>query len=227
MRRRGVAAAVLTALVLLVLVWSSSGRVAVLDPYADAEDRTPPELPTGLPTGDATATAPPPTVEGPGADVVVRWDLVAGAAGLLIAAVALLLAWRLWRWWRRRQVDTTLPDDEEVDADLLLRATGTDAQRRAAAGDPRNAIVACWVALEDAAEGAGLTRDPAETADEFTARVLAHWQVDAATIAELADLYRTARFSRQPVAEADRARAVAALERIHGAILGRASEVPA
>jgi len=44
--------------------------------------------------------------------------------------------------------------------------------------------------------------------------VLAHFLVDASTIESLAALYREARFSVHEMGEADRERAVAALERL-------------
>ncbi|HEX5966911.1 MAG TPA: DUF4129 domain-containing protein [Intrasporangium sp.] len=78
-------------------------------------------------------------------------------------------------------------------------------------GAPRNAIVAAWVALEGAAGAAGLPRHPAETSTEFVTRVLRVWDVDPRSLAELAALYREARFSTHPLTEAHRRRAIGAL----------------
>ena len=88
---------------------------------------------------------------------------------------------------------------------------GLDALER---GAPRNAIVAAWVALEDAAGAAGLPRHPAETSTEYVTRVLRVWDVDPRSLAELAGLYREARFSTHPMTEAHRQRAIAALATI-------------
>ena len=90
-------------------------------------------------------------------------------------------------------------------------------------GAPRNAIVAAWVALEGAAASAGLPRHPAETSTEYVTRVLRVWDVDPRSLAELAALYREARFSTHPLIEAHRRRAIAALDTIRSD-LGR--EVP-
>lgn len=81
-------------------------------------------------------------------------------------------------------------------------------------GAPRNAIVAAWVALERAAGAAGLPRHPAETSTEYVTRVLGVWDVDPRSLAELAALYREARFSTHPLTEAHRRRAIAALATI-------------
>lgn len=81
-------------------------------------------------------------------------------------------------------------------------------------GAPRNAIVAAWVALEGAAGAAGLPRHPAETSTEYVTRVLRVWDVDPRSLAELAALYREARFSTHPLTEAHRRRAIAALATI-------------
>lgn len=210
--------AALATAALVLLAWAAAGPVVVLDPELEiGGDRR--EGPVELPSGDQTPMPALDPLAGPGADVRVRWDIVADVVGVLLLVLLAAALWRVWRWWRGRRTDRSLPDEEDVDAELLLRATGSQARRRATEGDPRNAIVACWVALEDAAERAGLARDPAETAGEFTARVLATWEVAPATVSNLADLYRTARFSRRPITETDRAAALDLLGRIHQAIL--------
>jgi hypothetical protein len=81
-------------------------------------------------------------------------------------------------------------------------------------GTPRNAIVACWWELERSSEATGLPRAASETSSEFTARVLSRYRVQPSTIEGLAALYREARFSLHDMTEADRERAVAALEQV-------------
>ncbi|MFD1718929.1 DUF4129 domain-containing protein [Georgenia deserti] len=215
---RGAIGAALATAALVLLAWAAAGPVVVLDPELERGGARR-EGPVELPSGDQTPMPALDPLAGPGADARVRWDIVADVVGVLLLVLLAAALWRVWRWWRGRRTDRSLPDDEDVDAELLLRATGSQARRRATEGDPRNAIVACWVALEDAAERAGLARDPAETAGEFTARVLATWEVAPATVSNLADLYRTARFSRRPITETDRAAALDLLGRIHQAIL--------
>jgi hypothetical protein len=83
------------------------------------------------------------------------------------------------------------------------------------AGEPRNAIVACWVDLEESASAAGLPRHPSETAAEYTIRVLHTWDIAPAALGGLAELYREARYSRHPLTEHHRAEAIARLTTIH------------
>lgn len=96
--------------------------------------------------------------------------------------------------------------------------TGAGAGRRREAlveGEPRNAIVAAWVDLEESAAASRLARRPAETPLEYVARVLATWDVDIAALAELANLYREARFSSHPMGSRERERALRALDQVH------------
>ena len=105
-------------------------------------------------------------------------------------------------------------DDEGAVA--LALARGHERQLEALQhGAPRDAIVACWLELEDAVRASGVTPLPHQTAEELTARVLNALDVDQAAIAELAQLYREARFSRHQLSERDRERARAALDRLH------------
>lgn len=81
-------------------------------------------------------------------------------------------------------------------------------------GTPSDAVIACWVALEDAAAAAGVARNPSETAAEFTVRVLAVDGVSAPDLATLGDLYREARYSTHPSSEETRTAARNALTRL-------------
>ncbi|WP_168886544.1 DUF4129 domain-containing protein [Nesterenkonia sedimenti] len=155
-------------------------------------------------------------------DPVLRVLLILGAIGLIGA-----LAYLITSWLRNR--DTSRPEPVEIeDLEAAAKATEEAAIEQASAtGTARNAVVACWVALEDAAEAAGLQRKGSETSEEFTQRVLSRWEVDSATIHELAELYRTARFSREELSADDRHRAVNALQRVHSAILAHKAAVDA
>jgi hypothetical protein len=84
-----------------------------------------------------------------------------------------------------------------------------------AQGSPRNAIVECWLRLEEDVAAAGLPRHVSETSAEFTTRVLGWYAIDPAPIADLAALYREARFSRHELGQGERDRALVALRRVH------------
>ncbi len=116
---------------------------------------------------------------------------------------------------RRRPVEfEVLPAAPQRAAEEIVR----DADRQLALlreGAPRNGIVACWHRFEVQARAAGMGREPWETSAEFTLRVLDVVSADEHSVAELAELYREARFSDHELDEPAREAAVDALERIH------------
>lgn len=222
-RGKVIAAAAVAAVVLLLLTWGSGSGTSVLSPPSGTVGDGTPTL--DVPENDQVSVTTAPTElplegEAPALD----WLMVFFALVLLAIAVKFL------QWLLRREWEDGEPPDEDLDDDLglLLSATSEDARRAALAeGEPRNVVVRCWVALEDAATASGLARDPAETAAEFTRRLLGVWQVDEDSTQELAELYREARFSRHPVARATGERAVALVERIHDQLAAvRAREAP-
>lgn len=81
-------------------------------------------------------------------------------------------------------------------------------------GPVDDAIIACWVRLEEAAAGAGVARLPSETATELTVRLLDRFDVPTQSVSRLLELYRTARYSSHHLGEGDRATAVEALHAI-------------
>lgn len=82
------------------------------------------------------------------------------------------------------------------------------------AGDPRRAVIAAWLRLEQAAAAAGTRREPAESPAELAQRVLQAHDVTPVTLARLADLYRAARYSRHEVDGQMRVEARRALQRL-------------
>ncbi|MEO7233862.1 MAG: DUF4129 domain-containing protein [Lapillicoccus sp.] len=139
--------------------------------------------------------------------------VVAVAVGWILA----LLARYAWRSVPRvstravtRSALTPLPavPDELVDSADARMALLQE-------GSPRNAIVACWVDLEDSASAAGLPRRPSETAAEYTVRVLRTWDIAPDAMGALAELYREARYSRHPLTEHHRQVAVERLTAVH------------
>lgn len=213
-------------LITLVLLWGTSpGQPLFRFPselIPDFDPPTPtPEPSTFAPTPTGTPTA---ELQPPGSGLglsFLRWIFYA-----LLAGVAILLLGGLTRLLSRRQEPAAEPDEEELRA--LLEATSE--QRREnirVIGEPRNAVVACWIALEDAVERTGLTRDPAKTSTEFTAAVLERWDVPPPVIQRLASAFRAARFSEHPVSESQRDDAITALERINAVLTARQGTDPA
>ncbi len=86
--------------------------------------------------------------------------------------------------------------------------------------DPRRAVIACWVRLEQVAAAAGTPRQASDTPTDMVTRLLAAHQVDANVLAAFADIYRRARYATHAVDEQMRGQARAALERVRSALTG-------
>jgi hypothetical protein len=198
----------------LLTVVTASGPVQVLSASGSATGTGTPSPPPSAPPTSPTATTP---TTGPFADLSQLPSLppaVVAVIQLVVAGLCLWIVYLILRYaWRNapRMSSRTVPlrplqplpalPDELVDtADARLALLKE--------GEPRNAIVACWVDLEDSASAAGLPRHPAETAAEYTIRVLHTWDIAPAALGGLAELYREARYSRHPVTEEHRARAI-------------------
>jgi Domain of unknown function (DUF4129) len=86
--------------------------------------------------------------------------------------------------------------------------------------DPRRAVIACWVRLEQVAAAAGTPRQIADTPSDLVTRLLAAHEVDPAVLAGFADIYRRARYTTHTVDERMRGQARAALERVRSELTG-------
>jgi hypothetical protein len=80
--------------------------------------------------------------------------------------------------------------------------------------DPRRAVIACWVRLEQAAAAAGTPRHPGDTPTDLVSRLLAEQRVDARLLSALRDVYREARYATHTVDDRMRAEARGALQRL-------------
>jgi Domain of unknown function (DUF4129) len=219
-------------LVAVLVTWAASiGPSGVLQGEGPEAKRLTPSETTSLeaPTGESAEQVRDRLAKKLAGDhpilraIALVLELVAGLAVLYVL-------FRLGRWgWQtfdaRRRPD---PPPEDVEFDVLEgprrlaeEITGdAEAQRRVLMeGSPRNAIVECWHRFELQAAGAGLQRHLWETSSEFTLRMLDLVAADSHAVAELAVLYREARFSTHPLDEATRARAVADLDAIHAGLL--------
>ena len=202
-RGKGIAAAAVAAVVLVLLLWGSgSGTQVLSSPSGEVG-------PLPSPTAPQASAANPLESAAPALDWLMVFFALLG-----LAIVVTIIRWLLHREWEESQA----PEEDELpdDLDLLMEATSETARTAALAeGEPRNVVVRCWVALEDAADASGLPRDAAETAAEFTRRFLGVWEVDRDLTPDMAELYREARFSRHPVGREEGARAVEVVSAIH------------
>lgn len=128
------------------------------------------------------------------------------ATWLLAALVAFALLVLAVRWIRRRprppRTNISRPGADtgvltEANAHILQSGLAAAIQILSVDGADRdlgNAVVQAWQGLQDAAAAAGLHRRPAETASEFTARILYRSRRSAEPIAVLLSLYQRVRF---------------------------------
>jgi hypothetical protein len=197
---------------LVVLAWAATAGTEPLWHDADPVAR---QDPASERVEQAVDSSPPIQARRGADDTAwdLGWLLTAFAWAVLTGLLALLLL-ALVRAWRRRPqrhriepttaaalptVAETVNDAEAELQEVLLR------------GSPRNAIVRCWVRLEQAVAAAGIAPRPSETSLEFTTRVLAAMTVDDASLRRLGALYREARFSRHELGEPQRRAAIASL----------------
>ncbi|MEU8615511.1 DUF4129 domain-containing protein, partial [Actinoplanes sp. NPDC048791] len=80
--------------------------------------------------------------------------------------------------------------------------------------DPRRAVIACWVRLEQAAAAAGTPRHAGDSPTDLVARLLAEQRLDAGVLTPFAAVYRQARYATHTVDDQMRQQARSALERL-------------
>ncbi|WP_408635507.1 DUF4129 domain-containing protein [Phytohabitans suffuscus] len=139
--------------------------------------------------------------------------------GVIVLAVLLgVMVWTLAREVSRRRVRGRMPprqvsrtaSAEEVVAALdagLIDLSDADL-------DPRRAVIACWLRLEQAAAAAGTPRKATDTSTDLVTRLLGEHNVSGDVLASFADVYREARYATHAVDERMREQARAALQRL-------------
>ncbi|WP_154793105.1 DUF4129 domain-containing protein [Occultella kanbiaonis] len=160
------------------------------------------------PTPDPTPTMPAFLEDLPVPDL--SW--LGLVAGLVAAVVVIALLMRYLAYLRRPLEDeadaqSRLVGGEVADAEpelpVLEQGVSAALKHLDQIREPRDAIVAAWLALEDAAARSGVVRAPAQTPTEFTAGVLDRTEADPHATATLLRLYHRARFSTAPVTADD------------------------
>ncbi|GHH77542.1 DUF4129 domain-containing protein [Promicromonospora soli] len=177
---------------------------------------SPPELPEpefvvplASPPPVSSSPTPPPEEQQP-AQFDTRWAVLVAATllALLVASLITIAVRRLLEV-RRERISTT-PDNlaagtaasttsDDVDLPELQDAVTRALAHLDGHARPRDAVVAAWVALEEAAARAGTRRDPAQTPTEFAGTVLDATPAPPAAVARLRTLYQRARFTDRPI----------------------------
>ncbi len=213
-RRAAIATLTGTIVAVLFVAVATAGSVEFADPSISSSgippDTTIPDTVLSIGTAESTEWQVPGFL-----GVILRVVFFVGVA--IIVWLVLRYAWRhrpTLRWSRRRR-----PRPVEFDVlDEVATAITADAEAQQLAlrrGTPRNAIVECWLRLEAAVVAAGVPRRPADTSTDLMLRVLAERPIDPTAIANLAALYREARFSDHPMSEDSRREAIDALGIVH------------
>jgi hypothetical protein len=143
-------------------------------------------------------------------------EVLCGAAVAAVAGVLIFLLIRSSLETRKRRLAAEseqagpLTQREEVLAavDAGLSDLADDDR------DPRRAVIACWVRLEQAAAAAGTPREPGDSPTDLVVRLLAAHQVSAQVLYPLADVYRLARYATHAVDSSMRDQARAALRQL-------------
>jgi Domain of unknown function (DUF4129) len=215
--------------------WPLAAVLGLLFVTSLAATRSAPQL-DRIKTGPTTpATAPPllpaqalPTapVEPTGAAAEAAgglpgWIGTAAVAVLIIAglivltlAVFAILRDQSRRRARRKGRRVAQRPESRTQEDLVAALDAGLEELSDADRDPRRAVIACWVRLEQAAAAAGTTRHPGDSPTDLVGRLLAEQQVDARVLAALAAVYREARYATHAVDDRMRGQARSALEQL-------------
>ena len=220
MNRRGVAVGLGTAATLLLGAWvSAAGPVGVFarQDFSGRESSEPGQDfgpgPASAPTGDGLKGA---EVRHSDPWVVALVELAMKVVlGVVVVIVLVAIGRALLDRWRARAVSDDQVTEVDVVPEVLLEAA-LEGERQLARGTPANAVIAAWVALEDACRAAGVRDDHSRTAAELVTAVLRSHRVDRAPLDTLAALYREARFSRHPIGEDERTTARTSLVQVQG-----------
>jgi hypothetical protein len=158
-------------------------------------------LPGAPGSGSFRLTAP----QAPGS----TWPVIAGMAIAIAVVLALTVLSR-----RRRTAHA--PRDRNGRLAGLLESLAAGRGALAAGGEPRQAIIACYVAMEHGFAAAGSAPAAADTPAEVLARASRAGLVRSGSAGTLTGLFRRARYSSDPMTSADSAAAAAALDQMRG-----------
>jgi hypothetical protein len=153
------------------------------------------------------------------------------AVGLLALLVLVVLGFLVWslvqgairRTTRALPVDRTRRTAQGTADEVVAALDAGLVELDDADTDPRTAVIACWVRLEEAAAAAGVPRYAGDTPTDLVTRLLRGDDatgvptiVSADVLAAFAHVYREARYATRAVDKQMRAQARSALRRLRG-----------
>lgn len=177
----------------------------------------PPLLPTAAPSAAVATKPPPPEAASSLPDWVGNVALLLLGVLSLVALVLVVIALLRDQARRRSRRRGTLGARREQGstADELVAALDAGLEELSDTDrDPRRAVIACWVRLEQAAAAAGTLRHPGDSPTDLVGRLLREQRVDGNVLAALLDVYRQARYATHTVDDEMRRQARSALERM-------------
>ncbi len=143
----------------------------------------------------------------------VPWPVIAG----MVIAIAVVVALTVWSR-RRRPAGSPRNWSPRLARLLDSLAAGHDALRTNA--DPREAIIACYAAMERGFAAAGSAPAAADTPAEVLARAAGAGIVRSGSPELLTGLFRRARYSQDPMTSADSGAAATALTQMRADLTG-------
>jgi len=217
-----IASALLVAWLLVMLLlprWGSGFDLDAL-PTADPESMVLPET-DSAPTGEGQTETALPEPSGDGGELLSYL----GAATIVLFALLMIATLA-----GMRRAGTTIPVPAAEDTWPVAPEASADLVRAAELGlaeigdrsrDPREAIIACYAAMERELEKSpGATPRVSDTPSEVLARAVEHRALQARSASELVELFEEARFSPHVMNEGHRADAVRALRVVQRELQG-------
>ncbi|MFI6759134.1 DUF4129 domain-containing protein [Micromonospora sp. NPDC050417] len=220
------------ALLLALAALSTAQSSLRIDRLEQAEESRPAEDVLIQPSQQVPQTEPPLELAPAEPWTVPGWLVAAafGLAALGLLALLVVVVRRLLRDLARRRAGRMPPGARTATAAQTAEAVvaALDAglvDLSDSDTDPRRAVIACWVRLEQAASAAGVPRQVGDTPTDLVTRLLRGGTgvVSAEVLAAFAQVYREARYATHSVDERMRAQARSALERLRSELTAGAA----
>ncbi|WP_412540554.1 DUF4129 domain-containing protein [Longispora sp. K20-0274] len=198
----------------------TSVQATQLPPMPQLSRRPPSSPAEKIPPTAGSGTHGPAAVSDSGGWPSWVWILLLGIVAAILISVVVAVLWTVVKDNIRIRVRPYTPLNPatgapEVRAEEVRAAVQAGLDALDDLGDPRRAVIACWLGLEAAAAEVGTVRQTGDTPTELVSRLLAEHHVSSGGLGDFMELYRLARFAPHVVDEDMRLRARSALAQLH------------